>query len=202
MQGVQPGQELLLDDGKLLARVDTAEPEALVCTVVQMCIRDRCAHSVDDGLETGILQLLCGAGLTHAQVHTGVADRVDQVLCGAAHLLLAGRYAGNVQLAAQSGGLFKQGHVMAAQRCHTGGFQTGRAAAEDGDLLFLRCGLDAAGVLVAVLRVQHAGEELTVLDGIGAALVATDAAADIAEMCIRDRRCTPASTCPSVLCPA
>ena len=139
-----------------------------------------CAHSVDDGLETGILQLLCGAGLTHAQVHTSVADRVDQVLCGAAHLLLAGRYAGNVQLAAQSGGLFKQGHVMAAQRCHTGGFQTGRAAAEDGDLLFLRCGLDAAGVLVAVLRVQDAGEELTVLDGIGAALVAADAAADIA----------------------
>ena len=35
MQGVQPGQELLLDDGKLLARVDTAEPEALVCTVVR-----------------------------------------------------------------------------------------------------------------------------------------------------------------------
>ena len=35
VQGVQPGQELLLDDGKLLARVDTAEPEALVCTVVR-----------------------------------------------------------------------------------------------------------------------------------------------------------------------
>lgn len=29
------GQTLLLDDGKLLARVDTAEPEALVCTVVR-----------------------------------------------------------------------------------------------------------------------------------------------------------------------
>ena len=28
VQGVQPGQELLLDDGKLLARVDTAEPDA------------------------------------------------------------------------------------------------------------------------------------------------------------------------------
>ena len=35
VQDVQPGQELLLDDGKLLARVDTAEPEALVCTVVR-----------------------------------------------------------------------------------------------------------------------------------------------------------------------
>ena len=35
MQGVQPGQELLLDDGKLLARVDAAEPDALVCTVVR-----------------------------------------------------------------------------------------------------------------------------------------------------------------------
>ena len=35
VQGVQPGQELLLDDGKLLARVDTAEPDALVCTVVR-----------------------------------------------------------------------------------------------------------------------------------------------------------------------
>ena len=35
VQGVQPGQELLLDDGRLLARVDTAEPEALVCTVVR-----------------------------------------------------------------------------------------------------------------------------------------------------------------------
>ena len=35
MHSVQPGQTLLLDDGKLLARVDTAEPEALVCTVVR-----------------------------------------------------------------------------------------------------------------------------------------------------------------------
>ena len=35
VQGVQPGQELLLDDGKLLARVDTAEPDALVCTIVR-----------------------------------------------------------------------------------------------------------------------------------------------------------------------
>ena len=35
VQGVQPGQELLLDDGKLLARVDTAEPDALVCTVMR-----------------------------------------------------------------------------------------------------------------------------------------------------------------------
>ena len=35
VHSVQPGQELLLDDGKLLARVDTAEPEALVCTVVR-----------------------------------------------------------------------------------------------------------------------------------------------------------------------
>ena len=35
VHGVQPGQELLLDDGKLLARVDAVEPEALVCTVVR-----------------------------------------------------------------------------------------------------------------------------------------------------------------------
>ena len=35
VHSVQPGQTLLLDDGKLLARVDTAEPEALVCTVVR-----------------------------------------------------------------------------------------------------------------------------------------------------------------------
>ena len=33
-QGI-PCQELLLDDGKLLARVDTAEPNALVCTVMR-----------------------------------------------------------------------------------------------------------------------------------------------------------------------
>ena len=34
--GVQPGQQLLLDDGKLLVRVDAvALPEALVCTVVR-----------------------------------------------------------------------------------------------------------------------------------------------------------------------
>ena len=35
VQGVQPGQELLLDDGKLLARVDAVESDALVCTVVR-----------------------------------------------------------------------------------------------------------------------------------------------------------------------
>ena len=35
VHSVQPGQELLLDDGKLLARVDTAEPDALVCTIVR-----------------------------------------------------------------------------------------------------------------------------------------------------------------------
>ena len=35
VQAVQPGQELLLDDGKLLARVDTVEPDALCCTVVR-----------------------------------------------------------------------------------------------------------------------------------------------------------------------
>ena len=35
VHSVQPGQELLLDDGKLLARVDAVEPEALVCTVVR-----------------------------------------------------------------------------------------------------------------------------------------------------------------------
>ena len=35
VQAVQPGQELLLDDGKLLARVDAVEPEALVCTIVR-----------------------------------------------------------------------------------------------------------------------------------------------------------------------
>ena len=35
VHSVQPGQELLLDDGKLLARVDTAEPDALVCTVMR-----------------------------------------------------------------------------------------------------------------------------------------------------------------------
>ena len=35
VHSVQPGQELLLDDGKLLTRVDTAEPDALVCTVVR-----------------------------------------------------------------------------------------------------------------------------------------------------------------------
>ena len=35
VHSVQPGQTLLLDDGKLLARVDAAEPEALVCTVVR-----------------------------------------------------------------------------------------------------------------------------------------------------------------------
>ena len=35
VRSVQPGQELLLDDGKLLARVDAVEPEALVCTVVR-----------------------------------------------------------------------------------------------------------------------------------------------------------------------
>ena len=35
VHSVQPGQELLLDDGKLLARVDAVEPEVLVCTVVR-----------------------------------------------------------------------------------------------------------------------------------------------------------------------
>lgn len=35
VQTVQPGQELLLDDGKLLVRVDTAGPEALLCTVLR-----------------------------------------------------------------------------------------------------------------------------------------------------------------------
>ena len=35
VQAVHPGQELLLDDGKLLARVDTVEPDALCCTVVR-----------------------------------------------------------------------------------------------------------------------------------------------------------------------
>ncbi len=35
VQAVHPGQELLLDDGKLLAQVDTVEPDALCCTVVR-----------------------------------------------------------------------------------------------------------------------------------------------------------------------
>ena len=53
---------------------------------------------------------------------------------------------------------------MAAQRCHTGGFQTGRAAAEDGDLLFLRCGLDAAVVLLPPdNRLSQSGTRLTAL---------------------------------------
>ena len=34
-RAVQPGQQLLLDDGKLLARVDTVEPDALLCTVLR-----------------------------------------------------------------------------------------------------------------------------------------------------------------------
>jgi len=35
VQGVQPGQELLLDDGKLLVEVTAAGPDALVCTVLR-----------------------------------------------------------------------------------------------------------------------------------------------------------------------
>ena len=151
-------------------------------------------HSVDDSLKTGLLQLLCRAGLPHAQVHTGVADCMDQILRGAAHLLLAGRHAGDVQLTAQRGGLLKQGHVVTAQSCHTGSFQTVRAAAQNSHLLFLCGRLDAAAVLIAIFGIEHAGQELAVLDGIGAALVAADAAADIAGLTGSDL-CAPIRVC-------
>lgn len=100
-------------------------------------------HSVDDYPEKVSAALRCGSDPCTG---TPALQTAWIRSCGTAHLLLAGRYAGNVQLAAQSGGLFKQGHVMAAQRCHTGCFQTGRAAAEDGNLLFLR----AAGWMLRV----------------------------------------------------
>ena len=35
VQAVQPGQQLLLDDGKLLVQVEAAEPEAVRCTVLR-----------------------------------------------------------------------------------------------------------------------------------------------------------------------
>ena len=40
------------------------------------------------------------------------------------------------------------------RRCHAGGFQTGRAAAEDGDLLFLCCGLEDVYKRQALLGVM------------------------------------------------
>ena len=52
VQGVQPGQELLLDDGKLLARVDTAEPEALVCTIVLQSRKSLAALGADIQMPT------------------------------------------------------------------------------------------------------------------------------------------------------
>ena len=57
VHSVQPGQELLLDDGKLLARVDTAEPDALVCTVMR----------------GGVLQSRKSLAAPGADIHIGLA---------------------------------------------------------------------------------------------------------------------------------
>ena len=51
VHSVQPGQTLLLDDGKLLARVDTAEPEALVCTVVRGGVLQSCKSLAAPGAD-------------------------------------------------------------------------------------------------------------------------------------------------------
>ena len=51
VQAARPGQQLLLDDGKLLARVDTAEPEALVCTVVRGGVLQSCKSLAAPGAD-------------------------------------------------------------------------------------------------------------------------------------------------------
>ena len=136
-------------------------------------------HGVDDGFKSGILEFLRGGSRGETELDASFAGRVDQVLRCAAHLLLARRDAGDVQLTAQRGGLLEQGHIVSTKSRDPGCFQTGRATAEDCDLPFLFRRGDAARRLTAVFGVENAGDELAVLDGVGAALVAADAAADI-----------------------
>ena len=84
VQGVQPGQELLLDDGKLLARVDTAEPDALVCTVMRGGMLQSRKSLAAPGAEIGFGEIpyqekqvmyLC-ADISDLEKDTGFAPRV------------------------------------------------------------------------------------------------------------------------------
>ena len=90
VHSVQPGQELLLDDGKLLARVDTAEPEALVCTVVRGGVlqsrKSLAAPGADIQMPTLTaedkenLAIAAGCGVTGVQALPEFLPLVDEVV--------------------------------------------------------------------------------------------------------------------------
>ena len=70
VHSVQPGQELLLDDGKLLARVDAVEPEALVCPAL------RCTYECVGDVQnvTFPCAALCDADTGRIAIYYGCAD--------------------------------------------------------------------------------------------------------------------------------